>query len=106
MKLIPEDGLQKLVDSGELFVELFKHGTLSVEVYRPIKKDLQKPHDRDEIYIIISGHGDFFSGQEVHRFIPGDFFFVPAGEPHHFDNFSEDFATWVIFYGPPGGEQD
>jgi len=106
MKLVPEDGLQKLVDSGELFVELFRHGTLSIEVYMPPKIDEQKPHDRDEIYIIISGHGDFFSGNEVHRFRTGDLFFVPAGEPHHFEHFSEDFATWVIFYGPQGGEKD
>jgi hypothetical protein len=21
-----------------------------------------------------------------------------------FEDFSDDFATWVIFYGPPGGE--
>jgi hypothetical protein len=24
---------------------------------------------------------------------------------HHFENFSDDFATWVIFYGPDGGEK-
>ena len=21
-----------------------------------------------------------------------------------FENFSDDFVTWVVFYGPPGGE--
>jgi len=30
--------------------------------------------------------------------------FVPAGVEHRFENFSDDFATWVIFYGPEGGE--
>jgi hypothetical protein len=25
--------------------------------------------------------------------------FVPAGMIHHFEKFSDDFATWVIFYG-------
>ena len=24
---------------------------------------------------------------------------------HRFKNFSEDFAIWVLFYGPEGGEQ-
>ncbi len=36
---------------------------------------------------------------------PGDAFFVAAGVAHKFENFSSDFATWVVFYGPPGGEQ-
>ncbi|HYG37119.1 MAG TPA: hypothetical protein VD908_00810 [Cytophagales bacterium] len=38
--------------SGKEFVELFKHGSLQVEVYKPDKTDKQQPHDRDEIYVI------------------------------------------------------
>ena len=30
--------------------------------------------------------------------------FVPAGVEHRFENFTEDFKTWVIFYGGDGGE--
>lgn len=30
--------------------------------------------------------------------------FVAAGTEHHFEDFSEDTAVWVIFYGPPEGE--
>jgi hypothetical protein len=30
--------------------------------------------------------------------------FVAAGEHHRFVNFSGDFSTWVVFYGPEGGE--
>ena len=30
--------------------------------------------------------------------------FVKAGHEHRFENFTDDFATWVIFYGPDGGE--
>jgi hypothetical protein len=25
---------------------------------------------------------------------------------HRFEAMSEDFATWVMFYGPAGGERD
>ena len=36
--------------------------------------------------------------------------FAPRGadtqSPHRFEAFSEDFATWVVFWGPPGGEQE
>ena len=106
MKLSPEEALKKLEETGKLFTELFHHGTLSVEIYRPVKRDLQTPHDRDEVYVIISGEGDFFSDGKTYRFSPGDFFFVPAGAKHRFENFSEDFSTWVIFYGPSGGEAE
>ncbi len=26
------------------------------------------------------------------------------GAPHHFENFTKDFVTWVVFYGPQVGE--
>ena len=33
-------------------------------------------------------------------FIPGEVLFVPAGVEHRFEDFTEDFATWVFFFGP------
>jgi mannose-6-phosphate isomerase-like protein (cupin superfamily) len=90
---------------GRAFVELFQHGSLSVELYRPKGQDLQKPHTRDEVYVVISGSGYFMNGGERRPFGPGELLFVPASAVHRFEEFSEDFATWVIFYGPEGGEQ-
>jgi mannose-6-phosphate isomerase-like protein (cupin superfamily) len=98
------DAANKLAESNELFIELFSHGTLSVEFYKPDKVDHQKPHDRDEVYIIASGHGDFYNDGRVTSFGKGDFIFVKAGKEHRFLNFSDDFSTWVLFYGPKGGE--
>ncbi|MBK9106829.1 MAG: cupin domain-containing protein [Saprospiraceae bacterium] len=66
--------------------------------------DLQMPHDRDEVYIIISGRGDFINGTEMTSFQSGDFIFVAAGVEHRFVNFTDDFLCWVMFYGPLGGE--
>jgi len=37
--------------------------------------------------------------------VRGDVIFAPAGIEHRFENFSDDFVTWVIFYGPVGGEK-
>jgi mannose-6-phosphate isomerase-like protein (cupin superfamily) len=31
---------------------------------------------------------------------PGDVLTVPAHQEHNFVDFSDDFATWVFFYGP------
>jgi len=78
---------------------------MSVEVYRPHKVDNQTPHLQDELYVIISGTGDFINDGKRAAFKPGDMLFVRAGIEHRFIDFTDDFATWVIFYGPDGGEQ-
>ena len=79
---------------------------MSVEIYRPAKTDLQTPHVQDELYVVISGSGDFLNNGKRVSFQPGDVLFAPAGADHRFENFTENFATWVIFYGPSGGEKD
>jgi mannose-6-phosphate isomerase-like protein (cupin superfamily) len=89
---------------GKRFAEVFVHGTLAVEIYAPRGTDPQQPHTRDEVYVVISGTGEFLNGEARNRFGPGDVLFVPAGVVHRFENFSDDLAVWVFFYGPEGGE--
>ena len=91
---------------GERSIELFRHGTLTVKLYAPRGNDLQTPHTRDEIYVIASGSGRFQRENEETTFGPGDVLFVAAGKEHRFVEFSDDFATWVFFYGPEGGEAE
>ena len=86
------------------FALLFKHGSLEVEIYRPVGADKQTPHRRDEIYAVLSGHGVFSCAGERRPFAPGEVLFAPAGVEHRFEEFTPDFATWVFFYGPDGGE--
>jgi len=91
---------------GKAFALLFEHGSLQVEVYAPRGTDLQKPHTRDELYVVASGSGWFVvEGQRI-RFSPGDALFAAAGEVHRFEDFSDDLVVWVMFYGPEGGEHD
>lgn len=87
------------------FVKLMEHGSMSVEYYAPVKVDNQTPHRQDELYIIAAGSGHFYRNGERVPFKTGDVLFVPAGMQHRFENFTDDFATWVIFYGADGGEQ-
>lgn len=89
---------------GKHFIVGMKHGTMSVELYKPDKIDPQTPHEQDEIYVILRGSGTFFVNGERLLFKANDVLFVPAGVEHRFENFSDDFATWVIFYGEKGGE--
>ena len=104
MKIDKDQALKDLDAVPDTFKTFFQHGTLSVEVYKPDKIDLQEPHDRDEVYLIISGSSQFQNGDQQLKCKSGDFLFVPAYQEHRFINFTDDFATWVIFYGPTGGE--
>ena len=79
--------------SGAPFSILFTHGGPVVEVYQPVTTDYQEPHDRDECYVIIEGHGKFEMGDEIVSFGPGDFLFVLAGLPHRFTNFGDTMST-------------
>ena len=89
-----------LKDSAGEFVEVFNQGELSVEYYKPEQVDKQQPHDRNEVYVVASGRGTFYCNGKRTSFYAGDFLFVPAWMDHRFEHFSDDFATWVIFYGP------
>ena len=92
-------------EGGERFVALFTHGSLQLEVYAPRGFDPQKPHTRDEVYIVVAGHGEYVCEGVRQKFEPGDFLFAAAGESHRFERFSDDFTVWVLFYGPEGGEK-
>ena len=103
-RLTIENALNELVGHEHHFKKLFGHGTLEVEIYRPDRVDLQTPHRRDEVYVIASGSGTFINGETRQPFKSGEVLFVPAGIEHRFVDFTDDFSTWVFFYGPDGGE--
>ena len=89
---------------GERFVRALAHGTMSVELYAPRGHDPQAPHEQDELYFVVCGRGEFVVAGTRHAFAPGSAFFVPAGVAHRFEGFGDDFVTWVVFWGPAGGE--
>jgi mannose-6-phosphate isomerase-like protein (cupin superfamily) len=105
IKLTIKDSLEKLLQHKGTFVKLFGHGTLEVEIYKPEMVDLQKPHARDEVYVISTGTGEFICGNDKGPVATGDVLFVPANMEHRFLNFTNDFSAWVFFYGPEGGEK-
>ncbi len=80
------------------FVLMMKNKAMSVEYFSPKNNDMQTSHLQDELYVICSGSAEFLRKVERINCKTGDVIFVPAGMKHHFENFTEDFATWVIFY--------
>lgn len=102
-----EEAVQQLSKEKEhRFTAVMKHGSMLVEYYAPADKDVQTPHRQDELYIIVNGRGILNRNGEKITCKTGDVLFVPAGMKHHFEDFSNDFATWVIFYGSDGGEKE
>ncbi|NKF24115.1 cupin domain-containing protein [Solimonas marina] len=89
---------------GERYALAFSHGTMSLGFYAPRGRDPQTPHKRDEIYIVHSGSGTLTIADERHACAAGDAFFVASGVEHRFEDFSDDFSAWVVFWGPAGGE--
>lgn len=81
-----------------------RHGSMKFGLYAPRETDRQGPHAQDELYIIVSGQGRFVKNGEERAFAQHDVIFVEAGAEHRFRDFSADFAAWVVFWGPPGGE--
>jgi oxalate decarboxylase/phosphoglucose isomerase-like protein (cupin superfamily) len=99
------------IPEGARSALLIKHGTMTLRYYAPAGRDPQTPHAQDEIYIVAAGRGSFALGRdeaslERRPFGPQDAIFVPAGWVHRFEDFSADFATWVVFWGPDGGEAE
>ena len=92
------------LQGGRVSALVFQHGTLELRWYAPRGVDAQVPHDRDELYVVVTGSGTFVCDALRMPFGAGASLFVPAGANHRFEDFTRDFAAWVMFYGPIGGE--
>jgi mannose-6-phosphate isomerase-like protein (cupin superfamily) len=90
--------------AGEHSVSVLQRGTLDVKLSLPTPPNQQTPHAQDEVYVVIRGRGILLHDGERDPFESGDLLFVAAGTEHRFEDFSEDLAVWVVFYGPRGGE--
>jgi len=86
------------------FAYVLKHGTMKLGLYAQTDVDRQQPHAQDELYVIASGKADFLREDQRVACAQGDVLFVEAGVVHRFETMSPDFAAWVVFWGPEGGE--
>ena len=89
---------------GEHFASVLQRGSLRLLLSLPVRPNRQNPHAQDEIYVIVQGSGVLFHDGKREEFGRGDAMFVAAGTEHWFEDFTDDLAVWVVFYGPPGGE--
>lgn len=90
--------------AGEHAATVLRRGPLDVALSLPVRPAQQTPHEQDEIYFIIRGRAVFLHQSRRDPVGSGDLVFVAARTEHQFEELSEDFAVWRVFYGPPGGE--
>ena len=100
-----KEAIGKIRKDGSDLLKLSQYGNLTFDIFKPRGKDRQQPHDKDEIYMVISGKGILNSNNKRTNCNQGDILFVPAGTEHYFESFSSDFCTWAIFSNPVNAEQ-
>ena len=80
--------------------EVFVDGDLEVRFAARPTNGPQVPHLRDELYFVAAGSGRYRVEDQVSTVGAGDLLFAAAHAAHGFEDISEDFCVWVIFYGP------
>ena len=83
---------------GTWDLEPFEKDGVTLVFFAPRGVDNQTHHDKHEFYFIVRGGGELVIGDERQTCAAGDAFFVEAFREHHFENFSDDFATWAVFF--------
>jgi mannose-6-phosphate isomerase-like protein (cupin superfamily) len=81
-------------------VEVFVDGDLEIRFAARPTNGPQVPHQRDEFYVVAAGTGRYRVEDRVSEVGPGDLLFAAAHVAHGFEDISEDFCVWVMFYGP------
>jgi mannose-6-phosphate isomerase-like protein (cupin superfamily) len=84
---------KRLAKAGKPFIEAWESGLVTIELYQPRGRDNQKPHNRDEIYVVVKGEGHFLCDGHTRPFGAGDILFVPSWVEHRFVNFSGDLSV-------------
>ena len=95
--------VEALRASGRPYREFLRVPTLSCGVYTlPAgAKDLQGPHDEDEVYFVLSGRGRLRVGGTERAVGPGSLLYVRATSEHSFFEIEED-ITMVVYFASGG----
>ncbi|NQZ95012.1 MAG: cupin domain-containing protein [Myxococcales bacterium] len=95
--------IEMLETSGAPYREFLRVPTLSAGVYSlPTgAKDLQSPHDEDEVYFVVRGKGRVHIGGEERSVQAGSILYVRATSEHSFFEIEED-ITLVVFFATGG----
>ncbi|HEX7037904.1 MAG TPA: cupin domain-containing protein [Pseudomonadales bacterium] len=81
------------------YKEFLRAPSLSCGIYHLPKgaRDMQSPHDEDEVYVVLSGRARLRVGDEEHEVRQGSVLYVRATEYHSFFEIEEDMTLLVFF---------
>jgi len=101
MQLLDQAGVFSAPEDGRNrhWVEHLRTTDLSVGTYSvPLDgQDEQTPHTEDEIYVVVTGRGTFWTPEQSVAIGPGSVIFVPALEEHRFIELTEPLTVLVVF---------
>jgi mannose-6-phosphate isomerase-like protein (cupin superfamily) len=99
--------IEKQRASRAPYLEFLRVPSLSCGVYTlPAgARDLQSPHDEDEVYFVVRGRGRIQLDGEDRAVGPGSILFVEATSDHSFFEIDED-MTLLVFFASGGPERD
>ena len=91
--------IEEQTQSGQPYREFLRVPALSAGVYTlPAgSKDLQSPHDEDEVYFVTRGRGRVRIAGEEQLVGPGSILYVRATSDHSFFEIEEDITLLVFF---------
>lgn len=85
--------------SGSPYNEFLRVPALSSGIYtlKTGSKDLQSPHDEDEVYVVIQGRGRVRIEDRDVSIGPGSILYVKASSEHSFFEIEEELTLLVFF---------
>ena len=94
------DEIRKALSGDKVqYQEFLRVPSLSCGVYHLPKgaKDMQTPHDEDEVYFVLEGSANMKVSGEMKEVTSGDILYVKATEEHSFFEINEDMTLLVFF---------
>lgn len=94
-----DEVVEQLGEVDVAYKELMRVASLSAGVYRlrAGSRDMQGPHEEDEVYFVLSGRARIRVGDEVREVRPGSLLYVRASTDHAFFEIEEDITLLVLF---------
>ena len=92
------DAVKERLSEGGGYEVVHSSTGLEIGVYVLVapEPDRQQPHDDDEVYVVLEGHGVLDVEGERVELREGHALFVPAGADHRFSGY-EELSLLVIF---------
>jgi mannose-6-phosphate isomerase-like protein (cupin superfamily) len=84
---------------GEPYQCILNQPGAQILIFAPRGTDHQTPHNRDEAYFVMTGSATLEIEGELYPVSAGDVAWVPKNIEHRFVEISDDFVTWVAFFG-------